>query len=64
MKKRETFHIGYRPGRTDEPLPVTFYVSPELFEDADAVPADRLAELLKHDLAFAIEQHRARGLDA
>jgi hypothetical protein len=64
MKRRETFHVGYSPGRTDEPLPVTFYVSPELFEDADAVPADQLAELLKPYLALAIEQHRAKGLDA
>jgi hypothetical protein len=59
-----SFHIfpatysapGNRP--TMVPLPVTFYVTEEAFEDADALPHARLAELLARDLALAVEHYR------
>lgn len=54
---REAFHVGFRPGATG--LPVTFYVSPELFADRVAASDERLAELLLPDLVFAIGHLRA-----
>jgi hypothetical protein len=57
MKKREMYHVGYR-SPDDEPIPVTFYVSPEVWADPVGAPANRLADVLKPFLALAIEEHR------
>jgi hypothetical protein len=56
MKRRQMVHIGFSPGT--EAIPVTLYVSKEVWADAVSVPADYLAEILKPLLAEAIEIHR------
>jgi hypothetical protein len=57
----ETLHI--LPGvKSTVALPVTFYVSPELFAD-ETFTDERIAELLHRDLLFAVGRHRERWLE-
>lgn len=58
-----TCHIGFSEKAT-VPLAVTFYVSPEIFEDVEAVPDERLADLLHPFLLTAVTEHRFHRLDA
>lgn len=52
----KTFHVGFSPTST-QPLPITFYLSPEILAD-DGYSEQDLAHLLRHALALAIKNHR------
>jgi hypothetical protein len=54
----ESLHIRPLGHRDHVPIPVTFYLSPEIFADEEAAPADYLADLMKGDLAYAINYFR------
>lgn len=52
---RQSLHI--RHSADEEPIPVTLYLSPEVLDD-DGISAGMLADILRRDIVYAIEDHR------